>query len=514
LTNEATDRTATGKYRQPVHKISYFGRAVYSFKDRYIFTGTIRRDGSSNFGIGNVWGTFPSAAVAWRISEEDFLKSSQTINNLKLRLGWGRTGNAGTIGDKAVTALTSKSIAYYYYGQNGVAGLGSTAITGNGLVATLVDANLKWETNEQSNIGIDLGLLKNNLTITVDYFTRNSKDLLLNMSIRPSAGYNSVYTNYGEVSNKGVELSLNYKKQINQDWSIGATLTGSSLKNKVVKMGADLLSVNTNNTFDGSNVGAVGSSSGVHWDGHSICREGYAVGSFYGYKVAGIFQSDDEVNTANAEAKAAGHAQYQMAETTKGDYKYKDINGDGFIDSKDMTILGNGFPKVNYGLTLTTSYKNWDLSIYSYGVLGQKLYSYSAMTLSNMYGTDNGTIPNLLTSASNDAWTATNHSNTTTKLSILDLNQNMRGSDAWIKNGDFLKISNIQIGYNFNKNLLKSLHIEGLRLNVSVQNVVCISSYNKYGDPEAGQGNVLFTGLETGHYPNPRIYTVGLNLQF
>jgi TonB-dependent starch-binding outer membrane protein SusC len=514
LTNEATDRTATGKYRQPVNKISYFGRAVYSFKDRYIFTGTIRRDGSSNFGISNVWGTFPSAAVAWRISEEDFLKSSQTINNLKLRLGWGRTGNAGTIGDKAVTALTSKSIGYYYYGQNGVAGLGSTAITGNGLVATLVDTKLKWETNEQSNIGIDLGLLKNNLTITADYFVRNSKDLLLNMSIRPSAGYNSVYTNYGEVSNKGVELSINYKKQINQDWSIGAILTGSSLKNKVKKMGADLFSVSTNNTNDGSNVGAVGSSSGVHWDGHSICREGYAVGSFYGYKVEGIFQSDDEVITANADARAKGHAQYQMAETTKGDYKYKDINDDGFIDSKDMTILGNGFPKVNYGLTLTTSYKNWDLSIYSYGVLGQKLYSYSAMRLSNMYGTDDGTIPNLLTSASNDAWTEANHSNSTTKLSILDLNQNMRGSDAWIKNGDFLKISNIQIGYNFNKNLLKSLHIEGLRLNVSVQNVVCISSYNKYGDPEAGQGNVLFTGLETGHYPNPRIYTVGLNLQF
>jgi hypothetical protein len=131
-----------------------------------------------------------------------------------------------------------------------------------------------------------------------------------------------------------------------------------------------------------------------------------------------------------------------------------------------------------------------------------------------MYSTDNGTVPNVLTSVSSSAWTEENHSTTTTKLSILDNSQNMRGSDAWIKDGDFLKISNIQIGYNFDKKLLESLHIEGLRLNVSVQNVACISSYNKYGDPEAGQGNVLFTGLETGHYPNPRIYTVGLNLQF
>jgi TonB-dependent starch-binding outer membrane protein SusC len=514
LSDDPTTRTGNGKFRQPVHGISYFGRAMYSLKDRYILTATMRRDGSSNFGAGNTWGTFPSAALAWRISEEDFMKSIPTISNLKLRLGWGRTGNAGNIGDKAVAALTSSTIAYYYYTQNGVAGLGSTAQTANGLVQTLVDSNLKWETNEQNNIGIDLGLLKNSLNVTLDYFTRTSKDLLLNQSIRPSAGYTSVYTNYGEIQNKGIEFSVNYKKQIDQDWNIGATLTGSSLKNKVITMGADLLSVNTDATNDGSNQGGVAATSGVHWDGHSICREGYAVGSFYGYEVEGVFQSKAEVDAANAAAVAKGHTQYQMANTSAGDFKYKDLNGDGFIDQKDMTILGNGFPKVNYGLTLNASYKNWDFSVYTYGVVGQKIYSYSAMTLSNIYGTDNGTIPNILNSSSEEAWTSTNHSNTLSKLSILDFNQNMRGSSAWVKNGDFLKINNVQVGYNFDKNLLKPLHIESLRLNVSVQNVVCISSYNKYGDPEAGQGSVLYTGLDTGRYPNPRIYTVGLNLQF
>ena len=527
LTSDASTRTGNGKYHLQVRGISYFGRATYSLKDRYILTGTVRRDGSSNFGVGNMFGTFPSLAGAWRITEEDFMKNTQAISNLKLRLGWGRTGNSGGATDKAINALTSKSIGYYYYGQDGTAGLGTTKQTANGYVKVLVDPNLKWETNEQSNIGVDLGLFNNSLNITADYFTRTSKDLLLNQSLRASTGYNYVYTNYGEIQNKGIELSINYKKQINKDWNFGATLTGSTLKNKIIKMGDDLFSVNGSTTNDGSNVGAVAASSGVHWDGHSICREGYAVGSFYGYQVEGVFQSQAEVDALNASATAASNARsiaaghspstfvpYQKDKTGVGDFKYKDVNGDGLIDEKDMVVLGNGFPKLNYGLTLNASYKNWDFSVYAYGVYGQQIYSYSAMTLSNIYGTDNGTIPNILTSSAQEAWTPQNHSNTLSKLSIMDYNQNMRGSSAWVKNGDFLKISNIQIGYNFNKKLLKSLNVSSTRLYVSVQNVFCISSYNKYGDPESGQGSVLYTGLDTGRYPNPRIYSAGLNIQF
>jgi TonB-linked SusC/RagA family outer membrane protein len=514
LTSDLTTRSGSGAYNLQVRGLSYFGRAVYSLKDRYILTGTIRRDGSSNFGAGNRFGTFPSLAAAWRISEENFLKSSPVISNLKLRLGWGQTGNSGGPTDKSVAALTSNTIAYYYYGQNGVAGLGSTRQTANGYAIPLVDTRLKWETNEQSNLGLDLGILNNNVILTVDYFVRTSKDLLLNQSIRPSAGYTSVYTNYGEIQNKGIEFSINYKKQINSNWNIAATFTGSSLKNKVIKMGADLLNVNGDATNDGSNVGAVAAPSGVHWDGHSICREGYAVGSFYGYEVEGVFQSQAEVDAANAAAKAAGHSQYQMANTSAGDFKYKDLNGDGFIDQKDMTILGHGFPKVNYGLNVNASYKNWDVSVYTYGVAGAKIYSYSAMTLSNIYGTDNGTIPNILKSSAEEAWTPQNKSNTLSKLSILDYNQNMRGSSAWVKKGDYFKISNVQIGYNFSRNVLSALHLDGARVYASIQNLLTISSYNEYGDPEAGQGSVLFTGLDTGRYPNARTYSMGLNIQF
>jgi TonB-linked SusC/RagA family outer membrane protein len=516
LTNDPTARTGLGAYNLQSRGLSYFGRLNYTLKDRYIIYGTVRRDGSSNFGADNRWGTFPSAAVAWRISEEDFLKGNPTINNLKLRLSWGQTGNSGGPTDLSVTALTTNQIQYFYYGQNGQSGMNTSRQLATGYAPTLTDPRLKWETNEQTNVGIDLSLLKNELTFTADYFIRTAKDLLLYQSIRPSSGYTQVYTNYGDIENKGLELSLNYKKQINQDWSFSATLTGTTIKNKIIKMGADLFSENTSTTNDGSNVGAVGAPSGTHWDGHSICREGYAVGSFWGYQVDGIYQSQAEIDSYNAAAIAAGHpgGYNNGSKTVPGDFRYKDINGDGFIDDKDRTIIGNGFPKLNYGLTLNATYKNWDISIYTFGVYGAKIYSYSAMVLSNMFPSDNGTTPNVLKEVAAAAWTPDNQSTTMSRLSFLDLNYNMRGSDEWVKKGDFFKVSNVQIGYNFNKNLLKSIRIESARIYASVQNLFCFSSYNKYGDPEAGQGSVLFTGLDTGRYPNPRIFSVGLNFQF
>ena len=516
LTNDPAARSGLGAYNLESRGLSFFGRFQYSLKDRYILTGTMRRDGSSNFGADNRWGNFPSLAAAWRISEENFMKTVPAISNLKLRLGWGQTGNSGGPTDLSVTALTSNKIQYFYYGQNGQSGMNTTRQLATGYAPTLTDPRLKWETNEQSNIGIDFGVLNNNLSLTVDYFVRKSKDLLLYQSIRPSSGYTQVYTNYGEIENKAIEFSLNYKKQINQDWNFSAMLTGSTLKNKVIKMGADLFSENTSATNDGSNQGAIGAPSGTHWNGHSICREGYAVGSFWGYEVEGIYQTQAEIDAANAAAIAAGHSggYNNGSKTVPGDFKYKDLNGDGYLSDKDMTILGNGFPKLNYGLTLNASYKNWDISVYTYGVTGVKIYSYSAMTLSNMFPSDNGTTPNVLTEVAQSAWTPTNHSTTMSRLSFLDLNYNMRGSDAWVKKGDFLKISNVQLGYNLDKKLLKSIGIESTRLYVSVQNLACFSSYNKYGDPEAGQGSVLYTGLDTGRYPSARTYSFGLNIQF
>ena len=517
MTSDVSSLTAGGSLNLESRNISYFARGSYSLLDRYIFTGTVRRDGSSNFGAGNRWGTFPSAAAAWRISEEGFMKDQDIISNLKLRLGWGQTGNSGGATDLSVAALSAAGIKYNFYSQGGNIGIGSTPSANGGTFQGLVDTNLKWETNEQTNIGIDLGLLNGELNVTADYFIRKSKDLLLYRQVRPSTGFTQVYTNYGEINNKGFELSVNYKKRLNDDWTINATLNGSTLKNEIKKMGEPVYYTNSDSsgqgTGDGSNTGAVGAAAGYHWGNHSISKEGYAVGSFYGYRVEGVFKDKAAVDAANAATNGKNSGFYQNSKTQAGDFKFKDLDGNGFIDENDMDVLGNGFPTLNYSLNLSATYKNWDFSMYTYGVLGQKIFSYSAMRLSNMFTADDPT-PNILKEAAEQAWSPTNTNGTLPRLSLLDANYNMRASDAWVKNGDFLKISNVQVGYTLPKSLVNKMLLQNARVYLAVSNLFTFSSYNKYGDPECGQGSVLVTGLDTGRYPSPRTFSFGLNVQF
>jgi TonB-linked SusC/RagA family outer membrane protein len=509
LTTQPTKRNASGALNLESRMISYFGRASYSLMDRYLLTATIRRDGSSNFGSGNRWGTFPSLAAGWRISEEAFMKNISWIDNLKLRFGWGQTGNSGGATDLAVTGLNVDGRYIYYNNTDPVGmGTGSTNIT-TGFYNVLKDTDLKWETNEQTNIGIDAAFFGGQLVIGLDYFVRTSKDLLLYRNIRPSSGYDKIYTNYGEIQNKGLEFSIAYNKRINKDLSINATLTGSTLKNEVKKMGDPIYNTNSDSsgqgTGDGSNTGAVGSADGYHWGNHSICKEGEAVGSFYGYRVEGVITDADML----ARAKAQGQEKAKL-----GDYLFKDLNGDGTLNESDMDILGNGFPKLNYGITLGATYKNWDFTMQMHGVFGQDIYSYSAMRLTNMFSSDDGTAPNILSESASNAWSPSNPTGTEARLSFLDENYNMRASDAWVKNGDFLKISNIQIGYTLPREIAKKCMLQSARVYLSVQNVCCISGYNKYGDPECGQGSVLYTGLDTGRYPMPRTYSCGINVTF
>ncbi len=281
----------------------------------------------------------------------------------------------------------------------------------------------------------------------------------------------------------------------------------------------------------------MGAPAGYYWGNHSITKEGEAVGSFYGYRVIGIYTDESQFTEThdvfvydeegNQMFKDNGEPltkegllhprdtdgeQGRMAKL--GDYIFEDVNNDGVLDEKDMVVLGNGFPKLNYGLNLGASYKNWDFSIYMYGVLGQKIFSYSAMRLSNMFASDDGTCPNILAEVANNAWTTDNPNAEYSRLSMKDLNHNMRASDKWVKNGDFLRISNIQVGYTLPRNIAKKAFLESARVYLSVSNLACISGYNKYGDPEVGQGSVLVTGLDTGRYPMPRTYTLGLNVTF
>nr|MCR4582529.1 SusC/RagA family TonB-linked outer membrane protein [Prevotella sp.] len=491
--------------------ISYYGRLVYNLFDRYIVTATLRRDGSSNFSKGNRWGTFPSAAIAWRVKEESFLKDVKAISNAKIRIGWGQTGNAGGIAGRSTYALSSVDTKHQFYQFGAGGGPYGSFNRVQGFYAPLVDTNLKWETNEQLNFGLDLGFLNNDLTIALDFFTRKTKDLLLDRQIRPSAGNTSIYTNFGQINNIGFEFSINYNKQLNKDWGINVAFNGSTLKNEIKKMGVDYTSTcsGSNSTYsaddiDGSNIGAV-NGTGFQWNNHSICREGEAVGSYYGYKVAGIIKTDADLAKALAQKQNA----------VKGDYLFVDTDGNGTLDDNDRVILGNGLPSFNFGLNISTTYKNWDFSLYTYGVLGMDILSYSKMRFSIMNPSDDSWTPALLEDCYNDMWNEkSNPGGTLPRLTRLDNNKNSRISDAWIENGNFLKISNIQVGYNIPKPLLSKIGITAVRAYLAVQNLCTISPYTKYGDPEVGQGSVIYTGLDTGRYATPRTFQFGLNITF
>ena len=511
LTEDKESINGNGGFNAKVRTISYYGRLVYSLFDRYILTGTVRRDGSSNFGSNNRWGTFPSVAGAWRISEEKFMKDVKWINNLKLRVGWGQTGNAGNIAGRADYALATAETTYQFYKEG--AGGGPTGSFNRyiGAYAPLVDNNLKWETNEQLNFGLDFGLLNGDLNITLDYFVKKTKDLLLERQIRPSAGYSSIYTNFGQINNYGFEFSVNYNKRLNKDWTLNVAFNGSTLKNEIKEMGVDYTSTcgGSNSTYsaddiDGSNIGAV-NGTGFLWNDHSICREGEAVGSYYGYKVAGVITNDEML----AKAKAQGQDKAQM-----GDFLFVDTDGNGTLNDSDRQILGNGLPSFNYGLNLSATYKNWDFSIYTYGVFGMKILSYSKMRYSIMNPSDDSWTPALLEESYNNMWSPTNPNGSLARLTRLDDNKNARISDAWIVNGDFFKISNIQVGYNIPKPLLHHIGINAARVYFAVQNLATISGYTKYGDPEIGQGSVIYTGLDTGRYATPRTFQFGVNVTF
>ena len=525
LTNDPDNKQGSGAYNADTHTISYFARGTYSLMDRYILTATVRRDGSSNFGSGNRWGTFPSVAGAWRISEEPFMKDAKWVNNLKLRLGWGQTGNAGNIQGKAIAALNSDGgncAVMFYPTSPGIAGaFGGNRERQGGWLSDLVDTNLKWETTEMTNIGIDFAFL-NDWDITLDYFIKNTKDLLLYQQIRPTAGYTQIYTNYGEIQNKGFEFAVGYHKQFTRDFNFSARLTGSTIKNKVKKMGDPLYNTASANNgagaYDGSQVGAIDGNG--DWNNHSICMEGEAVGSFYGYVTDGIIKDEADLAAYKERLKNPedGTLNDEMTKVdgdhplAVGDMKFKDLNGDGKIDSDDRKVLGNGFPALNYGLNLAATYKDWDFNIYMYGVFGQDILSYSAMKMSSMRQLDDQCTPNILTEAYDAAFR--NGSGSLPRLSIIDSNRNYRVSDMWVKNGDFLRISNIQVGYTLPKDICNMLSIQKARVYVGVSNLLTISGYNKYGDPECGSGSVLYTGLDTGRYPQPRTFMGGVNITF
>ena len=490
-----------GNLRREDRSQSFLGRVIYTFKERYTFTGTVRRDGSSHFGPGNRYGTFPSAALMWRINEESFMKNQGLFSKLQLAVSWGQTGNAGNSTNEYVDQLTSNRIIYWFYDEGG------SPVASPGLAkTTLVDTNLKWETNESTNIRLEMGFLKNKLTATAEYFIRDSKDLLLRRTVRPSTGYQNIYTNAGHIRNSGVELMVTYQNRVG-NWNYSVKLNGSSLTNKAIDVGEPIW-------------GSSGVQNQDQWNNWSRTVDGLPINHWYGYRVEGVFQNQGQIDEYNGRARAASVARgdesiiqyYQTANTKPGDFIYKDLDGTGHITADDREVLGNGIAKLNYGLNIAVSYKNWDLNMFMYGVGGQKILSYSQrnLTFNNISGVG---YRNILKSSFDEAWRADKPNNEHSRLTSNDQNQNRRVSDYFIHNGDFLRFQNLQLGYSVPKDLIRPLKMENVRVNIGVENLFIITGY-KFGNPEIGGNSINQTGLDTGGYPLPSTISFGLSVGF
>jgi len=488
---------------------SQFARLTYSYADKYLITGTIRRDGSSKFDSSNKYGVFPSGAVAWKIKEESFMKNVTWLSELKLRGSYGEVGNQGSIGLFQYQALYAGNYAASVNG-GGADNLGYpfNKIYQNGIAQSQpANPGLKWETDYQTDIGLDAGFLNGALTVTADWFNRKSKDFLLTLAAPAQTGYTYITRNVGSMQNKGLELALNYNGNSGKDfhYSVGATF--STIKNKLTSITSGANYVQNFGGLSGGNLAGQG------WDEFSHSNIGGPVGEFFGYKSLGIFQSQAQIDALNA--KAPGGIYYRAA-TSPGDRYFEDVNGDGVVNADDRVAIGNPQPKFFGGLNLDASYKAWDFNLIFYGVYGNKIMNYVESDLESFQKRGSEGVENVSVNYYNNRWTPTNPSNTYSRaLAVDDNTLNNIPSSAWVQDGSFLKLKNFLVGYTLPGSLTNKLLIKKVRVYVSTQNLFTITKY-KGLDPEIGTqgGNATQNGLDNGTYPSSRFYTFGLNVTF
>jgi len=486
---------------------SQFARLTYQFDDRYIITGTIRRDGSSKFDTGHQYGVFPSGAVAWKIKNEAFMQSITWLSDLKLRGSYGHIGNQSAIGLFQYQALYAGNFpANLNGGGNDNLGYPFNKIYQNGIAQSQPNnPNLKWETDIQTDIGLDAAFLDGALTFTADWFNRDSKDFLLTLAAPAQTGYNYITRNVGSMNNKGVEFAASYHGNKGRDFQYGITATVSAIRNK-------LTSIASGTSFV-SNFGGL-ALTGQGWDEFSRSYVGGPIGEFYGYKSIGIFQSQSEVKSLNQ--KAPGGIYYRAA-TSAGDRHFADINGDGIVNAdSDRVKLGNPQPKFFGGLTLDASWKAWDINLYFYGVFGNKILNYIESDLETFQKRGSEGVENVSVDYYNNHWTPGHPSNKYTRALANDDNTlNSVPSSAFVENGSYLKLKNLTIGYTLPEALSKRFSLSRLRIYFSTQNLFVITKYRGL-DPEIGIqfGNATQNGVDNGTYPPSRSYTFGLGITF
>lgn len=466
--------------------LSYLGRVNYSLLDRYLITASIRADGSSRFTKNNRWGYFPSASAAWRISEEPFFKNAGLSwwNNAKLRVGYGEIGNEN-ISDY-YPYLTPISQAYYYT-------LGTSQTRTNGATPSGIgNEDAQWETSKQFNVGLDLGFFDQRLTATIDFYIRKTDNILLSQQIPEVSGFDSMVRNVGGMKNTGLELTLGWTDKIG-DFHYDISANMAFVKNKVTSLGTSSALID-NIPYSDVLIDLQGKL------GNIIRSEvGRPYGEFWGYKTAGIFQNQSEIDNY----KSADGTVIQP-DAKPGDMKFVDINGDGSITTDDMTHIGNPIPKMTFGLTFNASWKNWDLNLLFTGLANRKIFNAAKYYFMRFDGRNN-----VRTDYLKDYWHGEGTSNSV-PLATHDQTRNdnnYRASDWYVEDGSFLRLKTLQLGYTFN------FHIgdvkPSIRVYFSAQNLFTITGYSGF-DPEINSD----ISVDRGQYPQPRSFMFGTNINF
>ena len=484
--SSADDFSYQGQYKGSQSIYSYFGRLIYDFNNKYSFTASMRADGSSKFREGKKWGYFPAISGSYKLSEESFMEGTRKyINNIRFRVGYGETGN--------------QQIPNYLYGSsmNSVrTGLGQGI-----LITNYPNPNLKWETSKQTNIGLDFSLFNDKFNTTIEVYKKISSAFLIQSPLplyltggdSYDGGISSPYVNAGEMQNTGIDITLNYKNTFANGFSWNSTLVVSRYKNRVNEI-ASGLEIPQEVNFNDYTVGTVTNTS-----------TGNPIGMFYGLKSDGIIRTQEQLDAA----PKIGFS--NTLETSQlGDVLYVDQNGDGIINDKDITTIGNPHPDFTFGFTNSFAYKGLDLSVFLQGSVGNDL-----MNLTRRAGTLNSNLYQNQLAEAADFWTADNVGASLPRPVGALSHQNLRVSDRFIEDGSYLRIQNLTLGYSFPTELLSQLKITRLRIYASMQNLHTFTKYKGY-DPEVGSFNqrVLLTGVDNGRYPTPRTFSMGLNVEF
>ena len=467
--------------------MSVLGRVNYDYKGKYLLSGAIRRDGLSVWAPGKKWATFPSGSVGWRIDQEGFMKNQTKISELKLRAGYGITGlNGLVLGNTPWLVSVSSNSAQYPFNNSTTGGLGSS-------IQRLGNKELEWETTKQANLGLDLGLFRNKITLSAELFKRNTENLILNVPVPPSMGFinSTVLQNIGAMVNKGIELQLGYNDREGAfQWN--ATANFAHIKNEVTELAPGVTSIEAGLDAD--------------YGGYNITNTavGHPIQSFYGFVIDKIFQSAAEVTGSPTQASG----------TAAGDLKFVNTDKNGVIDVADRQFLGSYLPEFTYSLNLGASFHNFDAGIYFQGVQGNEIYNATRVITEGMIRFFNAGTKVL------DAWTPT-HTNTNIPRAIsADPNGNARTSSRFVEDGSYLRLKNVMLGYNVPASSLNSLTkgvVSNIRIYVSAQNILTFTNYTGY-DPEVGNRTPntsnLTNGIDYSVYPQPKSFIVGIQANF